>query len=431
MNVEKNNKIKNSLLATKARRENQRCVVFTNKLDKSHLSKEKLDKLKILFIQSKQLYNHLLSESENGESIFDINPLINEVNVRNKDKVFEKRKIDIGSQIKQSIWNRMLNSITSLSKLKENGRKVGKLKYKSEVNSIPLKQYGITYKIKKNYLSIQKLKYSFKVNGLKQIPANAEFANAVLTKKNDDFYLKTTVFLPKEEKVFEKESVGIDFGIATTITLSTGEKFNIKVPENKRTQKLRRRLSRKIGGQKGVRKSKSYKKNLSLVNKSVEKTSNIKKDERNKAVSKIVNKYECICVQDENIKGWKDTKFGKEVHNSALGGIMSDLKRKSHTLLTVPRYFQSTQLCEDCFHLNKIPLDVRTYECKFCGDFHPCRDINAAESNEDVAMGRIDIDSIPTEYRDLKIQVEECAATNRKIRKHIPVKPEAHDFSRG
>ena len=112
------------------------------------------------------------------------------------------------------------------------------------------------------------------------------------------------MFCSQKEKVFKYKSVGIDFGIATTITLSNGEKFKDDIPENKRTKKLRKRLSRKQGSKKKSKKSKSYLKNLALVNKSVKKTTNKKKDTKNKIVSYLVNNFKTICVQDESIKEW-------------------------------------------------------------------------------------------------------------------------------
>ena len=41
----------------------------------------------------------------------------------------------------------MFNSLSALKSLKNSGRKVGQLKFKSEVNSILLKEYGSTYDI--------------------------------------------------------------------------------------------------------------------------------------------------------------------------------------------------------------------------------------------------------------------------------------------
>ncbi len=433
MNELKNKSIKDALAITRQKRKFQDCKVFDLKLDLSHLSNAKLENLNNLFKEAKWLYNHILSLNEKDEfDIFKFNPLIQEVNILDHNRQPITRELNIGSQIKQSTHSRMLDSIKALSKLKQNGYKVGALKFKSRVNSIPLKQFGVTYKfhqIKNNYVKIQGIKGYFKVNGVKQIPADAEFANATLVKRDNDFYLMLTAFVPKKYKKFECDSVGIDFGIESTITLSNGEKFKVDIPESKRTKKLRKRLSRKQGAKKKSKKSKSYIKNLNLVNKSVKHTVRKKKDAKDKIVSYIVNKFETVCVQDESIKEWKDGFFGKQVHNSVLGGIMRDLKSKSHTLKIVDKYTPTTQPCLACGKLNKFPLSVRTYECS-CG-YREDRDVHGAMAIKGIAMGTIDIKTFHTEYMELKILVEDITSSSRETGKFYSAKLEAHDFSRG
>ena len=48
--------------------------------------------------------------------------------------------------MKEAVIKEIKSSLKSLSTSKKNKRKTGKLKYKSEYNSINLQQYGITYK---------------------------------------------------------------------------------------------------------------------------------------------------------------------------------------------------------------------------------------------------------------------------------------------
>ena len=450
MNQLKNQLIGNTLRLTRQRRESLACKTFELKFDMSHMSKQHLNNLNQLFTEAKQLYNHILSLNEVEDfNIFKFNPLIKMVNTLDHEKnVIEKELTIIGSQIKQSVHNRMLDSIKALSESKKKGNPIGKLKFKSRLNSIPLKQFEVTYKIhpiKKNYVKLQNIKGYLKVNGMKQIPAEAEFANATIVRKNKNFYLMITAFVPKAIRDFEEKSIGIDFGIESTITLSNGEKYKINLPETNRTKKLRQDLSRKQGSKKGSRKSKSYWKNLALVNASVEKVNNQKKDIKNKIVSKIVNRFETICVQDESIKKWKDGLFGKQVHNSILGGIMSDLKIKSHTLKMVEKYVPTTQICRNCFKLNKHGLEVRTYTCE-CG-YKFDRDIHSALTIEDVGMGRMiwkdncasivknddanwENNSIfLVEPKEFKTRMERLTSgSNTKL---VLLNSEAHDFSRG
>jgi len=419
INQTKNSIISESLKKTRQRHENLVCKTFELKVDKSHLSKEQLDKLNLLFIEAKWLYNHVLNLNKSKEfDLFKFNPLINEIDSLDFEKNIVHRNLTvIGSQIKQSVYDRMLDSIKSLSRLKKNGQKIGGLKFKSKMNSVELKQFKVTYKFhksKNNFVKIQNIPGYFKVNGIGQIPQDAEFANATLVKKVKDFYLMATVYVPKEIRVFPEESVGIDFGIKDTVTLSNGEKFDINFPEINRTRKLRQKLSRKKGSKKGQKKSKSYYKNLNILNSNIEKINNQKRDKKNKIVSYITNKFETVCVQDESIKAWQSGLFGKKVHNSALGGIMRGLETKSHTLKVVDKYVPTTQLCRNCLKLNKFGLEVRTYDCE-CGCFED-RDTHSALTIRDIGLGNIVKEngiwknSFPMEHRELKSQMEDETA---------------------
>ena len=310
-----------------------------------------------------------------------------ELSVTNGNKFQYEFKI-LGSQIKQEIKKRLCSSIIALSEMKKKNLPTGKLKFKSFVNSIPLVQPGITYKIhneKKNYIKIQGVKGYFKVNGLKQIPKDAEFANATLIKHKGSFYINLTTFVEKKEKEFKFKSIGIDFGIKDTITLSNDEKYKIDFKETKRTKKLRKLLSRKQGSAKKSKKSKSYLKNLFLLNKSIEKTNNKKIDAKNKIVSKIVNTYETVCIQDDAIKDWQENGFGKQISGSALGGIKRDLILKSHTLKLVDQYVPTTKTCNRCLKINDISLSQRTYSCS-CG-YSEDRDLKSAITTELVGLG--------------------------------------------
>jgi len=123
----KSETIKQSLKQTFQKRLNQDCKVFELKIDISHLSIKRLNDIKLLFTESKWLYNHLL----NQENIFSFNTKTNQIQILDKDKnKIDKNLTIIGSQIKQSIHSRMMDSIKALSQLKKHGYKVGKLKFK-------------------------------------------------------------------------------------------------------------------------------------------------------------------------------------------------------------------------------------------------------------------------------------------------------------
>ena len=123
--ITKNQNIKLSILETQKRREKQVCKTYTCKIDKSHLSKDKLNFLRKLFLEAKWLYNYQLSL----DNLFDIPDNIKEVTILNKDKLPEQRElVTLSSQMIQELIQRTKTNIYSLSKLKTSGFKAGKLK---------------------------------------------------------------------------------------------------------------------------------------------------------------------------------------------------------------------------------------------------------------------------------------------------------------
>jgi hypothetical protein len=52
--------------------------------------------------------------------------------------------------MKQALIKRLYDNVIALSKLKEKGVKVGKIKFVKAVHSITLMQYGVTYWVKKD-----------------------------------------------------------------------------------------------------------------------------------------------------------------------------------------------------------------------------------------------------------------------------------------
>ena len=66
-NVEKNAKIKATLLATKKRRETQKCFVFSTKIDYRKLNKLQKEQLQMLFVEAKWVYNDIINHLESDK----------------------------------------------------------------------------------------------------------------------------------------------------------------------------------------------------------------------------------------------------------------------------------------------------------------------------------------------------------------------------
>ena len=372
--MNKNEAIKATLKATKAKRKTQMCRVYETKIDLSHLNHATQEHLNRLFLEGKWLRNYVLSQKK----IFGIDDKIYEVPVKVKD-IFEIRELKcLSSQMRQSIIGRIQDDIRGLAEKKKKGYKVGKLKYKSEMQSIPLKQFGNTFKIlDKKYIHIQNIDQKLKMIGLKQIPEGADIANGTLIHRNGNYYLSITTYQKKVKQIPANKSVGIDFGLSNQLMLSrTAIAIQYSIPVSPKLRRIARTLSKQ------ELHSKNWNKTRIKLNKEYEKATNIKQDIKNKVVSFLKNNYEIICVQDESLKAWQRI-WGRKMLSTSIGGIISALTKKAHTLIEVPKNFPSTKTCSKCGNIQDMPLDKRVYVCenKKCGNIMD-RDYNSADNME-------------------------------------------------
>jgi len=390
MNPIKKNKIQKTLKQTKERRNSMTCKVIECKVVSNSLPNLVKDQLHKLFIEAKWLYNSILA----SEDISKFNTKIESVPVKVKE-TFEQRNLEqISAQMKQGIHTRIFSSMSTLKALKKKGYKTGKLKFKSEVKSIPLKQHTQTFTILKSSkrIKIQGIKKPLKVNGLNQLPKEYEIANANLVKCGKDYYIKICIYTPKEEVSVPNQSIGIDFGCESQLTLSTGEKIKYQVPVSQKLKKLDKNLSRKIKG------SSNYNKCKEKRQKEYKNLTNKRNEIKNQIVHKLINNYQTICFQDENLQSWKSNGHGKKIQFSAMGGIISALQRKAVTPIVVSKWYPSTQLCSSCGHKQKMDERKRIYLCPSCSAKMD-KDVNAAINIEKEGLK---IKEIPAERREFK-----------------------------
>ena len=244
----KNKQISLAIAETRRRRATQACKTIKFKVDKSSLSKEQAIALKMLFVEYKWMYNYVLGQDVDVLN-FDYKKLSD---ITKKDKTGADIPVKIQyacSSIRQAVLEHIKNAIKVLAVLKKRGRQVGKLRFMSECNSINLKQYGITHSIRGNKIKIQGIKKPVRISGLKQLSRydNIEYANAHLLYDGRDYYISLTCYVDKEIKkqAFIRDIIGLDFGVQTNITCSTGAKINVQVEESERLRKLQAKLAKK------------------------------------------------------------------------------------------------------------------------------------------------------------------------------------------
>lgn len=331
------------------------------------------------FYEAKVLYNYLL----NCTNIFAVHAC----KVKNVWKLDRnKQRIEVGldtlpAKLKQNIHRQMMNSIKSLAALKQNGNSVGQLKYKSEINTIDVdnQSYQIvdSYHIKLSGFG----RVPIRCLGLKQIDESVvKFRNAKLLRRNNEYYLKICVLKEIKPHISCNKSIGIDLGIESNLTLSTGEKFNCKIEETARLKRLQKKLSRsKLINR---RRTNNQAKTLVKLRKEYQNILNHKNDFINKTLH-YIDSYDRVVFQDEQIKSWKNLKpCRKTIQHSCLGTVKQKLIMKSQEspdrYIMLDKWVPTTQVCPQCGKKNRHKLNERIYQCS-CG-YTEDRDTHAAKN---------------------------------------------------
>jgi putative transposase len=380
--ADKNKIISESISATRKKRKSQICKTFRFKVDKKALTREQKDALKMFFVEAKYVYNYILGSKSDPFSIS-----YKELrHIKRLDK--DRNELDydikyIGSSVISDIITIMKDSIKGLSSKKKKGGNVGGLRFKSECNSIRLRQYGITHYIKGNRFKIQGIKKPIKVNGLKQLSGykNIDYTVAHLLYDGYDYFISLTCFIDKPISIKKINNdnnnndniIGLDFGCKSTITLSNGGKIKVEVEESKRLKGLQSKLATQ------TKHSNNYNKTKSLIRKEYNRIANKKRDISNKIVHSIVSEHDIVVIQDDSFEEWHKSKgTSKTVQHSVLGRIKSRLIQ-SDNVIVLDKWFPTTKHCFGCGNDINIELNERTFKCPICG-LESDRDVHAANN---------------------------------------------------
>ena len=176
-------------------------------------------------------------------------------------------------------------------------------------------------------------------------------------------------------------AVGIDAGITSLVTLSTGEK--IANPRHERRDRARlaraqRELSRKAKG--SANRAKARRK----VAKVHARIADRRRDFLHKLSTRLVRENQTVVIEDLTVRNLlKNGKLARAVSDASWTELRSMLEYKcawyGRELVVIDRWFPSSKLCGTCGTVAaKMPLNVREWTCD-CGAVHD-RDVNAARN---------------------------------------------------
>ncbi len=193
------------------------------------------------------------------------------------------------------------------------------------------------------------------------------------------------------------KNIGLDAGLTSLITTSDGDKITNPKHFNNKYRKLRaaqKTLSRR---QKG---SKNREKARIAVTKIQAKIADSRKDFLHKLTTQLVCENQVIAVEDLAVRNMvsqrghggnpherlavKNRSLARSISDAGWGELVRQLECKcqwyGRKLVKIDRWFPSSKRCGNCgFIIDKLPLNVREWECPECKTTHD-RDINASRN---------------------------------------------------
>ncbi len=206
--------------------------------------------------------------------------------------------------------------------------------------------------------------------------------SATIKRIADRWFVSIVIEIPEPKRSHEKKEsfAGVDLGITSMATLSTGEKIGGPKPHTALLSRLRRiskALSRKVKGSKNRAKAKTKLARLHA------RIANIRLDAMHKFTSGLVHRFDTICIEDLDVRAMmKNRRLSRSIADMSFHEFRRQLEYKTAKygcrLVIANRFFPSSKQCSNCGHLQQdMQLSIRHWECPSCNKKHD-RDLNAA-----------------------------------------------------
>jgi putative transposase len=176
-------------------------------------------------------------------------------------------------------------------------------------------------------------------------------------------------------------AVGVDAGVTSLVTLSTGE----KVTNPRCERRDRERLAKAQGEWARKRPGSANKEKARFkVARIHARIADRRRDNLHKLTTRLVRENQTIVIEDLAVRNMiKNKRLARAISDASWAGMREMLEYKcawyGRELITVDRWFPSTKLCSACGALRgNLSMNVRAWTCA-CGAVHD-RDTNAARN---------------------------------------------------
>ena len=331
---------------------------------------------------TRMVYNHYLDKRiklyEEEKITLGYTKCANDLTVLKKEKEFLK---EVDSISLQQALRHLDTAFQNFFKQPKTGFPKFKSK-KNHNNSYTTVCVNNNIKLENGMVTLPKIG-KVKVRQHRSIPENYILKSVTVSQTPSGKYYASILFEYENQiqKTEPQTFLGLDFSMHELYIASDGTSANYPRFYRQALQKLEREQRKLSKMQKG---SNNRNKQRIRVARLHEKVANQRKDFLHKQSRQITNAYDCVCIEDLNMKAMSQAmNFGKSVSDNGWGMFTAFLKYKleemGKRLVKIDQFFASSQLCNICGYQNSETKDlsVREWTCPCCQTHHN-RDRNAA-----------------------------------------------------
>jgi putative transposase len=233
-------------------------------------------------------------------------------------------------------------------------------------------------------LRLAKMAQPLAIRFSRQIPTAAKPSSVTVSRDTAGRYFVSLLcaVAVKPLMVARSKAVGVDLGLTTFATLSTGEKIQAPRAFRKNEVLLARRqreLARKrhgsiIRGRAKLRVARMH-----------ARISDVRRDFLHKLSTRLIRENQAIAVESLEVRGMQQNRrLAKSLADAGWAEFVRQLEYKAawygRELTCIDRWYPSSKRCAACGHvLKSLPLSTRAWMCPECGAEHD-RDVNAARN---------------------------------------------------
>ncbi|WP_293076038.1 RNA-guided endonuclease TnpB family protein [Okeania sp. SIO3B5] len=220
------------------------------------------------------------------------------------------------------------------------------------------------------------------------LPGNVTPKSVTISRKADRWFISFKMERIPQISDKSVDVVGVDLGIKSLATLSTGEVF----VGAKSLRKLEAKLSRlQYLNRHKTKFSKNWKKAQLKIAQLHKRIANIRKDTLHKLTTYLAKNHSQIVIEDLNVSGMMaNHKLAKAVGEMGFYEFRRQLEYKCELygseLIVVNRWFPSSKTCSHCGQVKQsLSLSERVFNCEHC-NFSCDRDLFAKHSVGNAAL---------------------------------------------